>query len=269
MNKDITDAEASVFLYSNGGIMYNEAVEINFDLKEAQNNILEKYPEWRELMDLVEFKNIPEVNPAGCSDNIVYYNRRRMRQYPTAVQEFYLAEQLMHIQLAHQQRGRRRDPELWEAACIAVVNELLIADGFEPPANVMRLEGAKGASAEEMYEILKEKAEEEKPEWEEEEQPEESDRPYIPEKDDKSKQAGNLQGAQERDIEDPGLALRAVQTISGTSCRDPSGYERVDRRRSSPRIRERGQGSSEGGRRRKGRLLRYGFLRLPGDTFGS
>ena len=106
MNKDITDAEASVFLYSNGGIMYNEAVEINFDLKEAQNNILEKYPEWRELMDLVEFKNIPEVNPAGCSDNIVYYNRRRMRQYPTAVQEFYLAEQLMHIQLAHQQRGR-------------------------------------------------------------------------------------------------------------------------------------------------------------------
>ena len=61
--KDITDAEASVFLYSNGGIMYNEAVEINFDLKEAQNNILEKYPEWRELMDLVEFKNIPEVNP--------------------------------------------------------------------------------------------------------------------------------------------------------------------------------------------------------------
>ena len=76
---------------------YNEAVEINFDLKEAQNNILEKYPEWRELMDLVEFKNIPEVNPAGCSDNIVYYNRRRMRQYPTAVQEFYLAEQLMHL----------------------------------------------------------------------------------------------------------------------------------------------------------------------------
>ena len=213
MNKDITDAEASVFLYSNGGIMYNEAVEINFDLKEAQNNILEKYPEWRELMDLVEFKNIPEVNPAGCSDNIVYYNRRRMRQYPTAVQEFYLAEQLMHIQLAHQQRGRRRDPELWEAACIAVVNELLIADGFEPPANVMRLEGAKGASAEEMYQILKDKAEEEKPEWEEEEQPEESDRPFMPEKDDSSKQAGNLQGAQERDIEDPGLA----QAVAGLS----------------------------------------------------
>ncbi len=188
-------------------------MEIKFDLKEIQSNILEKYPEWHDLISLVEFKNIPEVNPTGSSGNIVYYNRRRMRMYPSAVQEYMIAQQLMHIQLAHEQRGRRLEPELWEAACIAVVNELLIADGFEPPANVMRLEGAKGASAEEMYKILRDKAEEEKPEYDEEEQPEETDRTLLLENDDRSKQAGNLQGAQERDIEDPGLA----QAVAGLS----------------------------------------------------
>ena len=187
-------------------------MEIKFDLNETKADILERCPEWSELMNIIEFENIPEVKPAGCGGRKVYYNRRRMRQYPKEVQAFFIAQQMMHIQLAHEQRGEGRDPDVWEAACIAVVNEMLIADGFEPPANVLRLEGAKDASAEEMYSILMEKAEKDE-DKEGEEEDEDSGDDERRKRIDTSRQPGSIQGAQNRDIEDPGLA----QAVAGLS----------------------------------------------------
>ena len=139
-------------------------MEFQFDLQETQSNILEKFPEWSELMNVIEFKNTPEANPTGYHDRTVYYNGRKMRQFPQDVQSYLIAQQLMHIQLAHQQRGRSRDSRIWDLACAAVVNELLIADGFEPPVNVFRHKDAKNSSAEDMYRILYEKAERDDPE---------------------------------------------------------------------------------------------------------
>ena len=184
-------------------------MDFRFDLHETQLNILEKCPEWQDLMNVVEFKNVPDADPAGYSDKTVYYNSRRMRQFPQDAQAYLIAQQLMHMQLAHLHRRRDRDRKIWDLACAAVVNELLIADGFEPPVNVFRHKDAGSRSAEEMYEILFEKAERDDPEPEAKEQPEEQTEAalvMLTPKDDKDKQAGDLQGAQDRDIEDPGLA---------------------------------------------------------------
>lgn len=190
-------------------------MEIKFDINDTKAEILERCPEWRELLKLIKFEHLQEARPAASGGRTVYYNRRRMRQYPKDVQTFLIAQQMMHIQLAHEERGIGKDPNLWEAACIAVVNELLIEDGFEPPASVMRLEGAKGASAEEMYKILLDKSDQDRDEKEENgEEPDEPEEQYVrPEKDKNSKQPGLIKGAQERDIEDPGLA----QAVAGLS----------------------------------------------------
>ena len=192
-------------------------MEVKFDLYETQQNILGKYPEWHDLMKVVKFKNVPDVDPAGYSDNIVYYNSRRMRQFPQDVHTYLIAQQLMHIQLAHRHRRRTRDRRIWDLACAAVVNEMLIADGLEPPVNVFRRKDAAGLSAEEMYDILFEKAERDDPDPAEDEKSDEELEVAVilsHQKDDKDKQAGDLQGAQDRDIEDPGLA-RAVAGLSG------------------------------------------------------
>ena len=130
-----------------------------FDLYETQLNILEKCPEWGELMRVIAFKNIPEADPAGYGDKTIYYNRGKMRLLPQAEQEYMIAQQLMHIQLAHRQRGRGRNRQIWEEACNAVINELLVDDGFEPPAFIRQLQEARGLSAEEMYDILYARAE--------------------------------------------------------------------------------------------------------------
>ena len=148
-------------------------MEFRFDLHETQMNILEKCPEWQDLMNVVEFKNTPWAEPTGYGEKTVYYNSRGMRQFPQDAQAYLIAQQLMHIQLAHEQRGKGRDRKIWDLACAAVVNELLLADGFEPPVNIFRQKDAGTLSAEEMYEILFEKAERDYPERSEEEKAEE------------------------------------------------------------------------------------------------
>ena len=94
------------------------------------------------------------------------------------------------------------------------LNELLLADGFEPPVNIFRQKDAKTLSAEEMYSVLYEKAERDESELTEEEKSseEESDvTVLIPvQNKDRNRQAGDMQGAQDREIEDPGLARGAV-----------------------------------------------------------
>ena len=190
--------------------------DYNFDLHETQMNILEKCPEWLELMTVVEFKGVPGEVPASYGDNKVCYNSRLLRKFPQEAQAFLIAQQLMHIQLAHSRRGRGRDRRIWNAACEAVVNELLISDGFEPPAHLRRRKEAGDMSAEELYEILFEEADDEEPDYavegESENVLEEADI-IIQQKDDKDRQAGGLKGAQDRDIEDAGLA-RAVEGLS-------------------------------------------------------
>ncbi|MBE6042059.1 MAG: hypothetical protein E7220_06015 [Clostridiales bacterium] len=190
---------------------------MRFDLHETQLNILEICPEWDELINIIEFKNVPEADPVGYGDRKIYYNSRRLRLLPQYAQAFLIAQQLMHIQLAHRQRGQGRDRRIWAAACDAVVTELLIDDGFDPPIKYPRYLEARGISAEEMYDILFEKAEKDESEPEEndhaDEAAEEIDVMTSSDKNDKDKQAGGLQGAQEREIEDPGLA----QAVAGLS----------------------------------------------------
>ena len=188
---------------------------MRFDLHEVRSGILEKCPEWVDLMNAVDFRNSSEADPAGYRGNRVLYNSFRMRLFSREAQEFLIAGQLMHIQLAHQQRGMKRDRRIWDAACSAVVSELLIESGFEPPADIFRHEDAAGLSAEELYDILIEEADEDTAEEAEEKAEEAADVTEIPEppKDDSVKRAGDLQGAQIREIDDPGLA-HAVAGLS-------------------------------------------------------
>ena len=195
---------------------------MKFDLHEIQQNILGRYPEWNDLINIVEFRNVPEANPVGYRGKAVYYNSRKMRFYTQDNQAFLIAQQLMHIQLNHQLRGAGLDRRIWNLACTAVVNELLISDGFEPPITAARIRVARGKSAEEMYDILLGQIEEDEKDSDEDQ----TEEPSVEEDirmphlgDDADNQAGGFSGAQDRDIEDPGLA----QAVAGlTDLLEPS-----------------------------------------------
>ena len=95
-----------------------------FDINDTKLDILERCPEWRDLMNVIEFRNEPG-DAAAYGEKTVSYNGRKMAQFPEGARAFLIARQLMHIQLAHRQRGQGKDPTMWNAACDAVVNELL------------------------------------------------------------------------------------------------------------------------------------------------
>lgn len=207
---------------------------MEFDLHEIQTAILERYPEWTGLMKAVEFRNSSGTDTAGYSGNRVLYNSFRLRQFSREAQMFLIAGQLMHIQFAHQQRGDDKDPGLWAAACSAVVNELLAGDGFETPAHVIRRKDAAGLSAEEMYEILFEEAEKDSdaaPEEDTDEAAEVAETSEPPRRDDSIKRPGDLQGAQVREIEDPGLAhaVAGLSDLLGSSLQMDYDWFPADR----------------------------------------
>lgn len=187
-----------------------------FDLYDIQQNILLKCPEWKDLMRVIEFQDIPNANPASYRDKTVYYNARRMSQLSEKEQAFCIAQQLMHIQLAHQERGRSRNRRIWNIVCDLVVTELLIDNGFEAPENVMRFEDAKKMSAEEMYDLLyAELADQDVDSDESSDKEVNTDATPVIAAEKKVKQvnrqAGDVQGGQEREIDEPGVA----QAVAG------------------------------------------------------
>ena len=187
-----------------------------FELYDTQQNILVKCPEWKDLMKVVEFQDIPNANPASYRDKTVYYNARRMSQLSDKAQAFYIAQQLMHIQLAHQERGKNRNRRIWNIVCDLVVNELLIDNGYEAPDNVMRFEDARSMSAEEMYDLLFAELadQDDNSDPSEDENKNDGGTAVIAgEKKVKrvNRQAGDTQGGEEREIDEPGVA----QAVAG------------------------------------------------------
>lgn len=68
---------------------------------------------------------------------------------------FVLAHELMHVIYAHLARIKGREPLLWNIACDAVINDLLIEEGVGSfPEGGVHIEGAKNKSAEEIYDWL-------------------------------------------------------------------------------------------------------------------
>lgn len=191
-------------------------MEVEFDLYETQLNILKKCPEWEELFKVVEFQDSKNANPVGYRDKTIYYNIRRMSKLSEKEQAFMIAQQLLHIQLAHQQRGRNRNRRIWNIVCNLVVNELLIEDGFEAPDNLMRFEDAKKMSAEEMYDLLFDALADSDADDEPSDDRDLNDDAtavIAPKKKPKDviKSAGDYQGGQEREIDEPGVA----QAVAG------------------------------------------------------
>lgn len=171
------------------------------DINALRLELAERYPQWRETIRVLELRESPEAKPVDNDGQRIKYNGRLLRELPEESQRFYLAQQLLHIQLAHAARGEGKEPETWKRAADAVVNAMLLEDGFSLPEGLTLPPEAIGRSAEETYSLLLGN-EEKKPE-EEEESVRKVRRPKVSRQ---GKIADGEQGAREREIEDPGLA---------------------------------------------------------------
>lgn len=118
---------------------------------EMKQRLAERYPQWQPMLEALSVTNSLEVDPAANDGRAVVYNSRRFQFYTPDVQCFRLAQQVLHVQLAHTPRGAGKDPALWARATEAVVNALLQADGVQLPPDAFTLPYAAGQSAESVY----------------------------------------------------------------------------------------------------------------------
>lgn len=169
------------------------------DLRRICEDLSDRWPEWSERISLLEFREGAGFGAVANDGRCIYYNDRLMQYYTHEHQCFYIAQQLMHLQLNHFSRGHDKNPLLWKRASDAVVNALLKADGFDPPEDAAFFPDAAEQSAENVYKVLVENAEEN------------DDQDVLTVKEivlpqSESKQAGKETDAHTRQIDDPGLA---------------------------------------------------------------
>ena len=171
------------------------------DFTDITAALCERYPQWSERIRLLDLREAVGVRPVDNDGRIIYYNERLMRYYTPESRLFYIAQQLVHLQLHHTARGRDKDPRAWKKAADAVVNAMLKDDGFEVPEDAYLRPDAAEESAEALYETIL-------AEGEAAAESEESELPLaVPDAPDpRSKKAGKETLAQERAIDDPGLA---------------------------------------------------------------
>ncbi len=107
--------------------------------------------------DLVERKDLPTM--AVDKEGNILYNPDFVEQLSVDTLTFVLAHESMHVALAHLHRLQNRDPELWNIACDAVINEILIKAGVGKfLEGGIRMEGADERTAESIYaELLNQK----------------------------------------------------------------------------------------------------------------
>ena len=86
---------------------------MSLNLNEIFAMLSDKVPAWGPLIGMLEFRESKDAAPVASDGRVIYYNTKKMQYYTPSTQMFYFAQQLLHIQLAHQQRGEGRDPDLW------------------------------------------------------------------------------------------------------------------------------------------------------------
>jgi len=82
------------------------------------------------------------------------FNPAFVDQLPDAELTGVIAHEVMHCALRHPYRMGARKHELWNKACDYAINDLLIAQGFTLPANVLLDPQYSGMGAEQIYALL-------------------------------------------------------------------------------------------------------------------
>ena len=196
----------SVNLYIRPGIRYTDPKERKekkaVDFTEICDSLAAQWPPWSERIRLLEFKESDEVRPVGNDGRSIYYNERLLRYVSVETCRYYIAQQLLQIQLAHFARRGDRDPRLWKKAGEAVANAMLREEGFELPMNAVLPPEDAPCSVESLYRVFLQD------EKENGEQADDTDVELIPSPrpNPKDKRAGKESSAQAREIDDPGLA---------------------------------------------------------------
>ena len=126
-----------------------------FNINNVINRTLIYFPIFKILINNIHFIANNSIQTACTNGNTIYYNSSFFQNLSKDEQVFIIAHELMHITLKHLSRLEERDIEIWNYATDAVINQILCKNGLPLVKGVINCPDALSFSAEEYYEIVK------------------------------------------------------------------------------------------------------------------
>ena len=178
------------------------------DIDIVRSDLEERFPMWTDRIRLLRFKDSPTVMPSDNDGSTIFYNSRLVDRMSREKRNFYMARELLHIQLAHHHRRGDREHMVWKRATDGVVHSMLRDEGFQVPEEVMLIRDGAGLCAEELYDALYVI-------WDDENLSDDASVPMIIDTENpvEMKEAGKDSKSREIELDDPGLA-RAVAGLA-------------------------------------------------------
>ena len=127
---------------------------MKYDIAALKRKMLVKYPFFGSVVASVGYKENKDIPTAGTDGETIYYNPEYLESLSIEEQVFVFAHEVCHIAFNHILRSEGKDPELWNIATDAVINQFLKRDGLKIVEGGVDMEEAINYDAEQLYEKL-------------------------------------------------------------------------------------------------------------------
>ncbi len=128
-------------------------------LTKSKSQLLISHPYFGMLASRLKVEPSPTITRFASNGKVFKYNPDYLQIATIDEVKFVLANCVMHHILAHQQRKAKRTGWLWQLATDIAINQMLIANKFVPPEGITLIKAYEKMYAEEIYEDLKERIE--------------------------------------------------------------------------------------------------------------
>lgn len=126
-----------------------------FNINSVIDRTLIYFPIFKILINNIHFIENNGIKTACTTGDTIYYNSSFFQTLTKDEQVFIIAHELMHITLKHLSRLEERNLEIWNYATDAVINQILRKNGLPLVEGVIDCPDALSFSAEEYYEMVK------------------------------------------------------------------------------------------------------------------
>ena len=127
---------------------------MKYDILALKRKMLVKYPFFGSVVASVGYKENKNILTASTDGENIYYNPEFLESLTISEQTFIFAHEVCHIAFNHILRSEGKDPELWNIATDAVINQFLKRDGLQMVEGGVDIAEAIKYDAEELYEKL-------------------------------------------------------------------------------------------------------------------
>ena len=124
---------------------------MKYDIEALKRKMLVKYPFFGSVVAGVKYKEERSVGTAGTDGKTIYYNPDFLEKLSTDEQTFIFAHEVCHIAFNHILRSEGKNPQIWNTATDAVINQFLKRDGLKMVEGGVDIADAVNYDAEQLY----------------------------------------------------------------------------------------------------------------------